>query len=364
MRPLIKNLLQLVGLAALGWTAITSPYTVNQTDHAIVKTFGKPTRALLNFADEDKGKVPALRYEYAKVRLSVSEGAGLYFKWPWPIQTVTKIDRRYLPWDGYPEEIATAEKTYIWVDITAPWKVIDPLNYINKLEREDKAINSLNTVVDGKVRDELMTNSLINAVRIDNRKMEVLDEELGETVKVENITTGRKGILESITRNSLPELNPQGITIRESFMRGIVYVESVKKSVEGRMQSERFRIAERYASEAKGEYDRIMGEKDRDKAQIITVAQKKAGEIRGLADAEATDIFANGFEEKDEKTGELRRFRGFNVDPNFYSFWRTASLYQGKALEGDTRLIIGTDNPLFGLMKGDKYSEPTNAEKK
>ncbi|MDP1695386.1 MAG: protease modulator HflC [archaeon] len=363
MKPTIKGLIGLLGLTAATWLGLSIPYTVNQTEHAIVKTFGAPRKAILNFSEEDKKRVSTLREEYDKEGLSVSEGAGLYFKLPWPIQTVTKIDRRYLPWNGYPEQIATSEKTYIWADIAAPWKVIDPLKYINELGTEDRAINSLNTVVDGKVRDEITSHSLIDAVRIDNRPMEVLDQELGETVKVGNVIAGRKGILNLITQNSLPELNAQGITIGENFMQGIIYIDDVKTNVEKRMESERLRIAERYSSEAKGQYDRIMGEKDRDKAQIITVAQKKAGEIRGLADAEATEIFANGFQEKDEKTGEMKNFRGFNIDPNFYNLWRTALLYQGKSLEGDTRLIIGTDNPLFRLMKED-YTESNNPKKK
>ena len=44
--------------------------------------------------------------------------AGLHIKMPF-IQKVTSFEKRMLEWDGYPTQIPTKDKRYIWVDTTA-----------------------------------------------------------------------------------------------------------------------------------------------------------------------------------------------------------------------------------------------------
>ena len=50
---------------------------------------------------------------------------GLHLKLPF-IQTVNRIDKRFLEWDGAPVAIPTRDKTYIHVDTFARWRIDDP----------------------------------------------------------------------------------------------------------------------------------------------------------------------------------------------------------------------------------------------
>ncbi|GAH36694.1 unnamed protein product, partial [marine sediment metagenome] len=60
-------------------------------------------------------------------------------------------------------------------------------------------------------------------------------------------------------------------------------------------------------------------------------------EIEGVADAKATRIYAEGF----------------GVDPDFYRFWKILELYEQHIGGEKTRLILGTDNPLLEIIKGE-----------
>jgi membrane protease subunit HflC len=73
------------------------------------------------------------------------------------------------------------------------------------------------------------------------------------------------------------------------------------------MISERKRIAERYRSEGAGEAARIAGEKERQLRVIESEAYRTAQQIRGKADAEASDIYA----------------AAYNRDPDFYRFLKS-----------------------------------------
>jgi membrane protease subunit HflC len=102
------------------------------------------------------------------------------------------------------------------------------------------------------------------------------------------------------------------------------------------MIEERRRIAKKYISEGDGEDEKIMGDKEREVKTILSEAYKTAREIEGKADATATEIYA----------------KSFGKDPEFYRFWRTLQLY-AEFIGGDkTRLILGTDNPLLEMIKG------------
>lgn len=83
------------GVAALVLLIVlrTAFYTVKQTQQVIVTQFGKP------------------------VGDPVTE-PGLHLKLPF-IQTVNRIDKRFLEWDGAPVAIPTRDKTYIHVDTFA-----------------------------------------------------------------------------------------------------------------------------------------------------------------------------------------------------------------------------------------------------
>jgi membrane protease subunit HflC len=68
--------------------------------------------------------------------------------------------------------------------------------------------------------------------------------------------------------------------------------------------------------------------------RIVSEAYRKAQEIKGKADAEATGIYA----------------KAYNLDPEFYQFLKTLETYRA-ALEKDTWLILSTDSEFFKYLK-------------
>lgn len=315
-------------------------YIVDQTEQAVVTQFGKPITVVINPIEGRRTQetLARLKDKYTKEGIAVEEGAGLKFKVPF-IQRVRKFERRLLRWNGEAEQIPTKDKKYIWVDSTARWYIEDPLQFLRSVGTEEQAHARLDDTIDSSTRNSITKRDLLEIVRTDNREMSVAEEELLETTKVGQVTEGRPKIVAEITEASRKACEEYGIGIHSSgvLIKGLTYVQDVKTKVEDRMIEERLRIAKKYTSEGEGEFERIMGNKEREVKTIFSEAYKTAKEIEGAADAQATQIYAEGF----------------GVDPDFYRFWKTLELYEQYIGGPKTKLILGADNPLLELIKGD-----------
>ncbi len=327
----------------------SSMYVVDQTEQAVITQFGAPVRVIINPIEgrEKDQTLTELKNKYSEEGFAISEGAGLRFKIPF-IQKVRVFERRLLRWNGYPEQIPTKDKKYIWVDSTARWHIKDPLQFLRSVGTEEQAHARLDDIIDSSTRNSITRRDLIEVVRTDNREMRVAEEELRETIMVGQVSEGRPKIVAEITQTSRKACEEYGIGIHSSgvLIKGLTYVEDVKLKVEDRMIEERQRIAKKYISEGEGEYEKIMGDKEREVKTILSEAYKTAKVIEGQADANATQIYAKGFEK----------------DPEFYRFWKTLELYEEYIGGEKTRLILGTDNPLLNLIKG-QITETQKANK-
>ena len=287
-------------------------YTIDETQQVVITQFGEPIGKPIT-------------------------DAGLHFKIPF-IRQANYFDKRILEWDGNPNQIPTKDKKYIWVDTTARWYIEDPLRFYRSVGTEEQAHARLDDIIDASTRNSITKRELIEIVRTDNRPMRVAEEELQETTQVGQVSEGRPKIVAEITEASRQACAEYGISIHESgvLVKGLTYVDSVKEKVEERMIEERLRIAKKYTSEGEGEFEKIMGDKEREVKTILSEAYKTAKDIEGEADAKATKIYADAF----------------GKDPDFYRFWKTLELYQGAVGGEKTRLLLGTDNPLLELLKG------------
>jgi membrane protease subunit HflC len=104
------------------------------------------------------------------------------------------------------------------------------------------------------------------------------------------------------------------------------------------MISERRQIAERFLSEGNGEAARIRGNRVRDLNKIQSEAYRQVEEIRGAADAKATEIYAKAYNQSPESVA-------------FYEFTRTMQSYKSIITE-NTTLVLSTDSDLFKFLKG------------
>ena len=148
------------------------------------------------------------------------------------------------------------------------------------------------------------------------------------------IRFGRQALAEEVLKNASKRAKPLGIEILDFKFKRINYVEQVRKEVYARMISERMRIAEQYRSEGAGEAARIEGEMERQLKVISSEAYRKSQDIKGRADADATDIYA----------------AAYGKDPDFYNFLRTLESYK-KTLDTDTTLILSTDSAFLRYIE-------------
>ncbi|MBN2119990.1 MAG: protease modulator HflC [Candidatus Omnitrophica bacterium] len=305
------NLIALIIVFGILLLAGNPFFVVNEYEQAIITQFGKPIGE------------PIVK-------------AGLHFKIPF-IQKINLFDKRLLEWDGYPTQIPTKDKRYIWVDTTARWRIIDALKFFQSVYDERGGQARLDDIVDAAVRDLVTSNNLVEIVRASNRLLEeaeIPDKDFVEEAALEKISKGREQIRSDILKRA-KELAPQyGIELVDLRIKRVNYVEEVRMKVYDRMISERKRAAEQYRSEGKGKKAEIEGQTEKELKQILSLAYKDSQKIKGEADKKATDIYA----------------AAYNQDPQFFSFLKTLDAYS-ESVGKDTSLILTTDSEYFKYLK-------------
>jgi membrane protease subunit HflC len=262
----------------------------------------------------------------------------LKFKLPF-IQKAHVFNKNILEWDGEPGQIPTLDKTFIWVDAFARWRINDPIKFFQTVNNRQNAVSRLNDIIDPAVRNFITSHKLIDAVRKSNRELDTAEVGLEDLEKKPqshySITIGREKITQGILEQAQPKLDQFGIELVDVKIKGINYVEEVRKSVYDRMIAERKQIAEKFRSEGKGEAQKVLGQKDKELQQITSQAYRIAQELKGKADAEATQIYA----------------AAYGLDPEFYSFLQTLEVYSD-SLDKSSSVVLSTDSELMKFFKG------------
>ena len=277
----------------------SAAYTVDETEQVVITQFGKAI-------GEPK------------------TGAGLYFKIP-IIQRANYFPKNLLEWDGDPGQIPTLDKTFIWIDTFARWKIVEPLKFFETVSNVTNALGRLDDIIGPAVRNFVTSCPLIEVKGI---------SPLGE-VKI-----GRAKITKGIMEKAQSKLALFGIELVYVKIKRLNYVEEVRKAVYDRMIAERKQVAEKFRSEGKGEARKIEGDKVREMKRITSEAYRKAQEIKGKADADASLIYA----------------QAYSRDPDFYSFVKTLDIYK-KTMGKDCSLILSTDSEFLKFFKGYKEKQ-------
>ena len=263
---------------------------------------------------------------------------GIHFKLP-IIQEVHFFEKRFLEWDGSPNQIPTKDKRFIWVDAYARWRIHDPLLYYQRVRDERGAQTRLDDILDGETRNVVANNDLVEIVRSTNRKFEETTE-LGEIQDSEinvRISLGRDKMTRRIIENASPRLETLGIELLDLRFKRIKYVEEVEKKIFERMITERKRIADKFRSEGQGEAAKLLGDKERDLKKIQSEAYRTSQEIKGKADAEATTIYAAAYNQSPESR-------------SFYQFLKTMDTYKTTLSEKDW-LVLSTRGDFFKFLE-------------
>ncbi|MGD8388010.1 MAG: protease modulator HflC [Desulfobacteraceae bacterium] len=305
-----KILISVVILALLA--VFTSAYVVDETEQVVITQFGKVIK-------EPK------------------QDPGLYFKIP-IIQKTNYFPKNLLNWDGDSGQIPTLDKTFIYVDTFARWRITDPLLFFQTVNNEVSALARLDDIIDSAVRNLITSYPLIETVRKTNRELDTYEigmEDIQQKSPLGKVRTGREKITKAMLAQAQPKLAGFGIELVDVKIKRLNYVEDVRKSVYQRMIAERKQIAEKFRSEGQGEAREIEGDAAKELKRIESEAYRTAQEIKGKADAKAAAIYAVAF----------------GRDADFYSFTQSLDIYR-ETMDQESTLVLSTDSEFLKYLKG------------
>ncbi len=289
-------------------------YTVSEYEQAAILQFENPVR-------------------------SVKE-AGLHFKIPL-VQRVAKFEKRILRWNGDSGEISTRDNMIIRIEVTARWKIVDPMTFIKAIGTYDQAYAKLDDIMDSIAKDTVAANPLVELVRSSDQIKSVPGWDSGDkfttndAVPGEKVVLGRDAVARRMLAGASKSISSFGMGLVDVQVKRLHYGEKVKDRVYARMISERKYQAAQLISEGEGKKAEITGRMGKDLQAIRSEAFKTAEEIKGKADAEVTRIYG----------------KSYNQDPEFYSFYKTLETYKQTSFD-NTTLILSTDYDFFKVLKG------------
>ncbi len=256
--------------------------------------------------------------------------AGFHLKLPF-VQDVNYFDKKVQIWDGDPNQIPTNDKTYVYLDVTARWRITNALQYMQAVKTEARAQSLLDDIIDGTVRDMVNKNDLIEIIRSSDWTLDAMTDKKDVQGAPE---VGRDGISDQILEAAAKVTPQYGIELLDVMFKRVNYIESVRLKVYDRMISERKRIAAEKRSTGEGKKAEILGKVERELKVILSQANRESSEIMGKADGTATKIY-----------GDI-----YNQDPEFFSFYKTLQSYS-TVIGKNTSLILSADSDLFHYLQ-------------
>ena len=280
----------------------------------------------------EEGKQVVITQFGAPVGDPVTE-AGLHFKMPF-VQKTEVFEKKILIWDGEPNQIPTNDKTYVFIDVTARWRISNALKFLQAVNNEARAQSLLSDIIDGTVRDMVNKNDLIEIIRSSDWSIATMSETTAVSTIGVRPKNGRDGISNQV-REIAAKITPQyGIELIDVIIKRVNYIDSVRLKVYDRMISERKRIAAEKRSTGEGQKAEILGTVERKLKEIISTANLEAVTVKGKADAEATKIYGEAYSQ----------------DPDFYGFQKTLESYP-RIIGSNTSLVLSSDSDLYRFLK-------------
>jgi modulator of FtsH protease HflC len=257
--------------------------------------------------------------------------AGIHLKKPF-LQQVELFEKKIQIWDGEPNQIPTNDKTYVFLDVTARWKITDPLKFLQAVKTETRAQSLLDDIIDGTVRDMVNKNNLIEIIRSSDWS----EDTMSPTTRIKGVKPrmGRDKIAAKILKVAALVTPQYGIELTDVLFKRVNYIETVRLKVYDRMISERKRIAAEKRSFGEGRKAEILGKVERELKEILSEANREALGIKGKADAEATKIYGAAYKQ----------------DPEFYQFQKSLEAYK-EVIGNNTSLVLSSDSQLYKYLK-------------
>ncbi|WP_204416502.1 FtsH protease activity modulator HflK [Bacillus tianshenii] len=239
----------------LGVVAFSSWYTVDQSEQAVIQTFGK-------------------------VEEGISE-PGLHFKMPWPIQTVEKLSKETFSLQfGYEEKngevveftsdtkMITGDENIVLADMVVMWKITNPGKYLYNSDDPQAVLYnatsaSLRSIIGSSQIDEALTSG---KGQIEVEVFDLL------TSLMEKYDVGI-----SVTAVKLQDVELPNAEVRKAFTNVTDARETMNTKI-----NEANRYRNQKMNEAEGEKDAIISRAEGEKAARVEQARGDVARFNAL----------------------------------------------------------------------------------
>lgn len=300
MKNLIPIALTVIFLLAL--LSFTVSYSVRFTEAAVVTTFGKA------------GETPVRE-------------AGLRFKWPYPIQTVTKYDTRTRLLQNRAEAQQTADDRQIIVESFLTWRVSEPLEFFKRFS------NSGSRPEDHFESAERTLRSLLAGAMAETGRYslsELFTPEANSS-KLPELEARILAALQAPDERGM-SLSSYGIEPTGVGIHRVRLAEETTRAVNERITANRERLAKELESAGDAEAQAITAKAESDRQRILDFAARRAAEIRAQG-----DIAASQYVER------------MNSHPDLAVFLKNLDFVRS-AFSSRTTVILSTDVPGLNLI--------------
>lgn len=284
-----RALIAALVLTGLGFAMCS--FQVAGNESAVLTRFGRPVRS--------------------------ERAAGLYFKWPWPIDTVHRFDRRLAFLETRFSEALTQDKRNVILPVYLAWRIDDPLKFLESLGTPAAAPSKLDSLATSTRNALLGRYDFQQLVATDPAKLRLAEFE--------------QRLLEAIQPQAREAF---GIAIEQTGVKRIALPEANTAFVFERMRAERGQYAARFRAEGRREAEELRARTDAERSALLAEAQKYAEETRGKAEAEAARIYAQAHAQ----------------DPEFYKFTRELESLR-RVTKSNATLILDTATPPFNQLR-------------
>jgi len=272
----------------------TCTMVVNQGETGVLLNFGKPIKVITE--------------------------PGIYFKFPYPFNSMNIIDARLIMLQPSPSEFLTADKKNLILENNVCYRIIDPIQYMKTVRNKkglEIRLTDLLTSHTGLLLGNYELSDLVN-IDPDQIKFEEMNQRLTQLMQ-ENI----QGL---------------GIKVEKVFIKRIMLPFVNRHAVYQRMRAERDRIAKKYLAEGEEKAQKLRAEANRSSRIILAEAKRKATIVKGQAEAKAMKIYGETYQK--------------NIE--FYTFIRSLEAYK-KIFNEKSTIILDEQSPLLKtLMSGGK----------
>lgn len=287
-----KLLLFVGGIAVAGLLIMLQlVFIVREGEAVIVTTFGKPERGLTD--------------------------AGLYNRWPWPIQRLYRFDQRIQSFEGPFEQVLTRDGKNILISLYAGWRIVNPIPFLERVGSPEQAQRNLEGLLRNYTSATLGRHTFSHLINVEREAIRFDEIEAEIIAAMQNEAHERYGVeilFIGINRIGLPE--------------------AITERVFDRMRAERTELAERYRSEGESEALRIRSAAESQREQQLARAAADAQRIRAEGEAAAAESY-----------------RVFTENPQLALFLRQLDALE-TIMTNQASVVLSTEMEPFNLLRG------------